>query len=137
MHIPIPELIGFLPAVRKRPEFRHKREIRLLGQLGERGLTKSPGGEGITAPYHHLVAVDFTQLFEAVYAGPNMGARRGGETHRIISRPRRRAGITAADRNFRAAWSTWVSSSRWTYRMDEFSKVPVWNSQGENVSSSR
>jgi hypothetical protein len=68
---PIAEIISFLAACRKRPHFSHEREIRLIGQLGERTREASYTGKGLTTPNHQMVGVTFGQLFERVYVGPN------------------------------------------------------------------
>lgn len=68
---PIAEIISFLAACRKRPHFSHEREIRLIGQLGEKTWQASYTEEGLTTPNHQMVGVNFERLFERVYVGPN------------------------------------------------------------------
>lgn len=68
---PISELISFLPACRKRPQFAHEREIRVIGQLGEKTWQDSYTDDGLTTPDFHLIGVNFERLFERVYVGPN------------------------------------------------------------------
>jgi len=68
---PVSELISFLPSCRKRPKFAHEREIRLIGQLGEKAWPATITSEGNTTPDHQLVPVNFERLFERVYVGPN------------------------------------------------------------------
>lgn len=68
---PVSELISFLPACRKRPEFKHEREIRVIGQLGDKTRQASCAEDGLKTPDHQLVAVNLERLFERVYVGPN------------------------------------------------------------------
>jgi len=68
---PIAEIISFFPASRKRPQFSHEREIRLIGQLGDRTLQASCTENGLITPDHQMLPVDFERLFERVYVGPN------------------------------------------------------------------
>ena len=68
---PIAEIISFLAACRKRPQFSHEREIRLIGQLGEKTWQASYTEKGLTTPDHQMVGVNFGRLFERVYVGPN------------------------------------------------------------------
>jgi len=68
---PIAEIISFLAACRKRPQFSHEREIRLIAQLGEKTWQASYTENGLTTPDHQMVGVNFERLFERVYVGPN------------------------------------------------------------------
>ena len=68
---PVAEIISFLAACRKRPQFSHEREIRLIGQLGEKTWQVSYTEDGLTTPDHQMVGVNFERLFERVLVGPN------------------------------------------------------------------
>jgi len=68
---PISELISFLAACRKRPQFSHEREIRLIGQLGEKTSQASYTENGLSTPDHQMVRVNLERLFERIYVGPN------------------------------------------------------------------
>lgn len=68
---PVAEIISFLAACRKRPQFSHEREIRLIGQLGEKTRQASCKESGMTTPDHQMVGINFERLFERVYVGPN------------------------------------------------------------------
>jgi len=67
---PVAEIISFLAACRKRPQFKHEREIRLIGQLGEKTWQASYNESGLSTPDHQMLGVDFERLFERVYVGP-------------------------------------------------------------------
>ena len=69
---PVAEIISFLAACRKRPQFSHEREIRLIGQLGEKTWKASYTEDGLTTPDHQVVGVNFERLFERIYVGPNV-----------------------------------------------------------------
>lgn len=68
---PVAEVISFLAACRKRPQFSHEREIRLIAQLGEKTWQASYTESGLSTPDHQMVDVNFERLFERVYIGPN------------------------------------------------------------------
>jgi hypothetical protein len=68
---PVAEIISFLAACRKRPQFSHEREIRLIAQLGETTWQASYTENGLSTPDHQMVGVNFERLFERVYVGPN------------------------------------------------------------------
>src|ERR1035437_10244580 len=68
---PIAEIISFLAACRKRPQFSHEREIRLIAQLGETTWQASYTENGLSTPDHQMVGVNFERLFERVCVGPN------------------------------------------------------------------
>lgn len=68
---PVPEVISFLAACRKQPQFSHEREIRLIGQLDEKTWQASYNKNGLTTPDHQMVGCSFERLFERVYVGPN------------------------------------------------------------------
>ena len=68
---PVAEIISFLAACRKRPQFSHEREVRLIGQLGEKTWQASYNEDGLSTPDHQMLGVNFERLFERVYIGPN------------------------------------------------------------------
>ena len=68
---PIAEIISFLAACRKRPQFSHEREIRLIGQLGDKTWQASYTQNGLSTPDHQFLAVNLERLFERVYVGPS------------------------------------------------------------------
>jgi len=68
---PISEIVSFFVACRKRPQFTHEREIRLIGQLGEKTSQASYTENGLSTPDHQMVRVNLERLFERIYVGPN------------------------------------------------------------------
>jgi hypothetical protein len=68
---PIAEIISFLAACRKRPQFSHEREIRLIAQLGETTWQASYTENGLSTPDHQMVGVNLERLIERIYIGPN------------------------------------------------------------------
>jgi hypothetical protein len=64
---PIPEVMSFMAVCRKRPQFAHEQEVRLIGQLDTHGWQECGG----TTPDHQLINANFERLFERVYIGPN------------------------------------------------------------------
>jgi hypothetical protein len=69
---PVCELISFLAACRKRPEFRHECEVRTIGMLGDKAWPAEITEEGNTTADHMLVPLDLERLFERVYVGPTI-----------------------------------------------------------------
>lgn len=68
---PVAEIISFLAACRKRPQFSHEREVRLIGQLGQKTWQASYAENGLSTPDYQMVGVKFERLFERIYVGPN------------------------------------------------------------------
>lgn len=69
--VPIPTIIPSLCAFRKRPQFRHEKEFRLVRQLSFEECPRHPDGEFLAPPSHVTLPVDLDRLLEAVVVGPN------------------------------------------------------------------
>jgi hypothetical protein len=69
--VAIPTVISSLASFRKRPEFAHEKEFRLVGQLGFEDCPKDSSGALLPTQDHQIVPVDLERLLEAVVIGPN------------------------------------------------------------------
>lgn len=65
---PVSELISFLAACRKRPQFAHEREVRLIGQMRQTAWDRY-SSSGSEPPDFQMVGVDFGTLFERISVG--------------------------------------------------------------------
>ena len=68
--VPIPTVISSLAACRKRPEFAHEKEFRIVLELGFDQCPKDAAG-ALLPPDYHMVPVDLDRLIETVVVGPD------------------------------------------------------------------
>lgn len=69
-NVPIPTIISSLAAFRKRPEFVHEKEFRVVTELGFEQCPTDANG-ALMPPDHQLIPLDLDRLIEAVVLGPN------------------------------------------------------------------
>jgi hypothetical protein len=69
---PIPTAMSFLAFCRKRPQFVHEKEFRLLAEIPVHALTTDEKGHLLTPDESRQLRVNLERLLEAVVTGPNL-----------------------------------------------------------------